>query len=735
MDEYQTLLAELSDRVGIIPEYYDIFGKKHVISEQSRLAILSAMGLQAGTPDDIRRELLKLEQRSWLRVVDPVFVISENAQPFRLPIHIPMPAGKENGLDIRITVEDERGRKETVTYTGAGRQVDDQRIVEDRRYVRILVSLPAMSLGYYAIEAACSHPEPVFSESASALTGSSRLIITPDSCHMPEKLQNGKTWGIAVNLYSLRSERNWGVGDLGDLQNLIGWASRLNAGLIGINPLHDIPNTAPYGISPYSPITRLYRNFIYIDMDRVDELSSLSIPREIHAKIQALRNGGRVDYEGVAAIKRELLERAFHQFYEHHYRNGSDRGTAFREYLRREGEPLDQYALFVALSEHLRKNGGAASWPKWPAEYRSPHLEAVRFFRRNNEEQVLFFAYLQWLIDTQMAEVSRAAREAGLAVGLYGDLAIGAHDGGSDAWMYQDVIAEEVTVGAPPDDFNHNGQDWGFPPMIPDKLRESGYELFIQTIRQNMRHLGAIRIDHAAGIFRLFWIPKSMKPADGVYVRCHSEDLLRIIALESVRNRTLVVGEDLGTITDEMRDGLHRFGILSYRLFYFERNHPDPSFLPPDRYPTMALSAVTTHDLPTLYGFWSGRDLEVKGQLGISDASQLARQKSDRERDRTLMLHALEAQGMMQACPSHDASCVPAMTHDLCCAIYRYLSVSPSKLVLVSLDDVIGTMDQQNLPGTVSEYPNWMQKTPLPLEQIVADRRWRDLAGVLNKDR
>ena len=178
-----------------------------------------------------------------------------------------------------------------------------------------------------------------------------------------------------------------------------------------------------------------------------------------------------------------------------------------------------------------------------------------------------------------------------MPVGLYGDLAIGAVDSGSDVWMYQDVVAEQVTVGAPPDDFNANGQDWGFPPMIPDKLRESGYDLFIRTIRKNMQHMGALRIDHALGLFRLFWIPKGMPACEGAYVRCYAEDLLRIIALESVRNRTLVIGEDLGTITDEAREALHRFGILSYRLFYFERNYPDPAFLPPDRYPEMALSA------------------------------------------------------------------------------------------------------------------------------------------------
>jgi len=323
-----------------------------------------------------------------------------------------------------------------------------------------------------------------------------------------------------------------------------------------------------------------------------------------------------------------------------------------------------------------------------------------------------------------------------MAAGLYGDLAIGAIESGSDGWTYQDVLAEQVTVGCPPDDFNHNGQDWGFPPMIPDKLRESGYELFIRTIRKNMEHMGALRIDHALGLFRLFWIPKGMSPLDGAYVRCNAEDLLRIIALESVRNRTLVIGEDLGTITDEARRMLQRFGILSYRLFYFERNYPDPSFMPPERYPAMALSAITTHDLPTLSGYWSGRDLDLKKQLRIiSDEQAYVRQKNDRQRDRNLVLKALEMHGILPGSPAGGPSGIPPMTPELCCAVYQYLSISPAKLALVSLDDVIGTIDQQNLPGTISEYPNWRQKAPLSLEEIMADPRWLNLAKMFRNTR
>ena len=736
MNEHRQLIAELSEIAGLVPEYFDIFGMRHVLSDESRAAILSSMGMHVGTAGEVSREIEKKKMRQWHDLLDPVTIISVHAQPYRLALHLPMPEGREQTTEIKLTVEDEQGSMENIDFRAGTLQIAEEQTIGGRRFVRIMLPLPPKEMGYYRVSAACRHQDPVLDKVVRSLEGSARLIITPDSCYMPEQLQTGKTWGLAVNLYALRSERNWGVGDLGDLRRLVAWLSGLNAGLVGINPLHAIRNTSPFGISPYSPVSRLYRNHIYIDMEAVAETSGIRQSAPIPETIEVLRKGGRIDYEGVAEVKQDVLEQGFELFYRDQYLKQSPRGRAFREYLAAEGAPLEKHALFLALSEYLLNEHKAAAWPEWPEEYRSPESAAVETFRRNNHKRILFFAYLQWLIETQMAEVSAAASAADMPVGLYGDLAIGAVDSGSDGWMYQDVLAEQATVGAPPDDFNANGQDWGFPPMIPDKLRESGYDLFIRTIRKNMQHMGALRIDHAPGLFRLFWIPKGMGAADGAYVRCNQEDLLRIIALESVRNRTLVIGEDLGTITDEMRRTLQHFGILSYRLFYFERNYPDPAFLPPERYPAMALSAITTHDLPTVYGYWSGRDLDVKKQIGIiSDEAQYARQKSDRERDRKLILQALQARDILPGPLSVDPSRIPAMTPELCRAIYRYLSVSPSKLVLVSLDDIVAAMDQQNLPGTVSEYPNWMQKIPLLLEEMMADPRWQDLADMFRTTR
>lgn len=732
MEEYTNLIADLSDLAGIIPEYYDIFGKKHVTSPESRVAILRAMGLNVASADDITREITKKKNRKWTGLVDPVTVISQFAQPHKLAIHLPVSPGAERGLKINVTIEDEEGKKETLEFHPGNLPIDGQQEIENTRFFRFLLPLPERNIGYYAISVVCSHPERVFEHNGCSLHISTRLIVTPDSCYMPEQLKHGKSWGLALNLYALRSRTNWGIGDLGDLRKVVTWFSGLNGGAVGINPLHAIPNTIPFGISPYSPISRLYRNFIYIDMDAVPEVSELPDGEHYGPRIESFRKSEQIDYEGVAALKREVLELAFEIFLREHYWKDSERAKNFREYLQTEGQPLENFAVYLAIAEHMKKECNACSWKEWPKEYRSPRAEGVEDFRNTHHQQVLFFQYVQWLIDMQLAEAGSAGE---LPIGLYGDLAIGAVDTGSDGWGYQDVLAESVTVGAPPDDFNTNGQDWGFPPMNPHNLWESGYDLFIYTIRKNMRHMGALRIDHALGLFRLFWVPKGMHPQDGAYVRCNAEDLIRIIALESVRNKTLVIGEDLGTITDEARNALQRFGILSYRLFYFERNYPDPSFLLPERYPHMALTAVTTHDLPTLSGYWVGRDLEMKKQLGIiRDDQQHAQLLRDRDRDRKLMLRVLSEQGMFHT-HMDDPSFIQEMSPELCLAIYRYLSVSPAKLVLVSLDDVIATLDQQNMPGTVSEHPNWRQKTPPLLEEIITDQRFNEIAGMFRVTR
>ncbi len=738
MSSYEELINELSELCGIVPEYWDIFGNKHVTPIETKKAILRAMKLDIDSDESIKNEIYAQKAHPWNRFLEHVKVISVNKQPFKISIHVPVEEREEDKVYISWSVRNEDGQKiDEFVLSGNELIISDRRWMYGRRYIKIDLSDKChRDIGYYSIGIKFKIPNMEISDT-------SRIIITPDYCYIPPELENGKTWGLSVNLYSIRSCQNWGVGDFGDLKKIVKWVSELKGGFVGINPLHAIPNKKPFGISPYSPITRLYKNFVYLDMENIPEVKELKGQlaignRQWEETFRQLREEDLIDYEKVAAIKEKFLRCAFEVFYEkwiavqepilndktRFFADAQNDGNEdvrrieeFKRYISEEGNNLESFAAYLSIT--------------------------------SDEKEILFYKYIQWLIDEQLKEISKLAKNLGMPIGLYHDLAIGSISDGSDARMARDVIAEGIDLGAPPDDFNPTGQNWGFPPLIPEKLKESGYELFIQTIRKNMKHFGALRIDHALGMFRQFWIPQGMPASQGAYVRYPAEDILRIIALESVRNRTMVIAEDLGTIGENVRENLFGFRMLSYRLLYFERNYPDPSFLSPDRYPDMALCAVTTHDLPTLYGWWIGRDIDLKKRLGIfPDESAWQRNVSERERDKSLLLEAIRSQGLLPVrCTQtdiHDAhspihpfthsSYLDEMTPELCLAIYEYLARTPCKLVAVSLDDAIGTLDQQNMPGITDSYPSWMQKTSISLEQMLSDKWFHSISEMFKKN-
>lgn len=752
------LINELAELYGIIHEYWDIFGKKHITSVETKKAILKAMKLNVDSTDNINYEINLKKRGAWNLFVPMVKVISINEQPIKIPIYIHVKEGEENNLLIKWSLEDEHGQKDYFVIPENAIFISDQRYIDGMRYIKIeLKDKGNRDIGYYSATVSCRTTD-------SELIGSSRLIIAPDACYIPPELDipsspslhqgerasgdmpelvNGKTWGLSLNLYSMRSSQNWGVGDFNDLRRIIKWISDLKGGFVGINPLHAIPNKKPFGISPYSPISRLYKNFIYLDIENIPEVKELMAHgSEVEAMLNELRDCELIDYEKVAPLKISVLRSAFEIFYREHYLKDSARCKNFVKYVSQEGDNLESFATYVALSEQFGVQSSELefeklfSWQKWPEQYRILSSDSVQEFRKTHEKDMLFYFYVQWLIDEQLKEISELAKNLGMPVGIYHDLAIGSIGGGSDAWMSQGIIADSIDLGAPPDDFNPAGQNWGLPPLIPEKLKESGYAFFIQTIRKNMKHFGALRIDHALGMFRQFWIPKDMPASKGAYVTFPSEDLLRIIALESVKNKTMVIAEDLGTIGENVRESLLRFRMLSYKLLYFERNYPDPSFTPPDKYPDMALCAVTTHDLPTLYGWWTERDIEIKKRLGIYlNESAYQSEIGNREKDKALLLDALLAHGSWLIAHSKNKDHqLSAMTPELCLAIYEYLARTPCKLLAVSLDDVIGALDQQNMPGITDLYPSWTQKTPISLEQIFSNKCFSSMSKMFQKN-
>jgi len=738
---YDEMIDELSEICGIVREYYDIFGHKKVASSETQKAILRAMGIKLDSPEEIRREIEERRERHWKSFVEPVRVVSENEQPLAIPVHVPVEKGEERRLRLTWSFKDEEGGKVESMLSGDAISVAEDRYIDGIRYAKIdLREERRFHIGYYELDVQCAHPAPVFPGGENRLQKRVKVIITPDTCYLPPLLQGGRTWGLSINLYSVGSRCNWGIGDFGDLAEIVKWVSDLKGGFVGINPLHLIPNTRTFGTSPYSPITKLYKNFIYLSIEKIPEVSeSEEIQATLRsdsfqAKLRSLKRDKLIDYGKTASLKEEILRRAFAVFYERHHTTDTPRGKDFKKYVSEGGSALEYFGLFMAIQGQMKRVHHAGGWQEWPEAYRHPSDPLVLEFKKTHAKEILFYQYVQWLIEKQHQEIAELVGDLGMAVGLYHDLAIGSVDGGSDVWCYQDMIAGDVDTGAPPDDYSIHGQNWGFPPLIPDRLKERGYEFFVQTIRRNMKYGGALRIDHALGLFRLFWIPEGMAPKDGAYVRYPSEDLLRIIALESVRNNAVVIAEDLGTIGENVREELKKFRMFSYRLFYFERDYPDPSFLPPERYPNMALCAVTTHDLPTLYGYWIDQDLRTKKKLGMYPDQDIWRlQVNERERDKQLILSALKSHRLLPDGYPTDPKEIPQMTPELCLAIYRYLAKTPCKLILVSLDDILGTLDQQNMPATVDSYPNWIQKAPVPLEEILSDSRFSDLSEVFEK--
>ena len=733
---YSDQLRILADLYGIVPEYYDIFGNKHLTTENTAKAILRTMQVEIGSEEALRQEIDRKNSKPWDDLLLPVMVISENHQPCSIPVFIPIGSRALPDIMLFWTVTDESGKQEYFSCSGEGLAVDEERWLHDLRYVKVLITDDQKrDIGYYTVHVSCTHCSGDDIDK-SIHQKIMRLIITPDSCYLPDSLKTEQARGISVNLYAVRSEKNWGIGDLGDLKDIVVTLGKIGGDFVGINPLHAIPNTMPYGISPYSPLSRLFRNAVYLDINSIPDVASSPKARKFISssqftqELESLRSADFIDYERIAGLKLSTLGLAFDSFLKKEFKKDTDRGRSFKNFLKEEDPWIGLFAVYSVLRDQMISTQGIYAWQDWPGEYHDPSGVSVQKFAQEHKEEVLFHQYVQWLIDEQLEEVRNASVKNGLTVGLYNDLAVGSVAGGSDTWSFSGAIAANVDVGAPPDDFSINGQNWGFPPMSPENIKESGYELFVRTIRQNMKHAGALRIDHALGLFRLFWIPSGLSPKEGAYVTYPAEDLLRIIALESVRNKVVVVAEDLGTLEESFREMLQRFNMLSYRLFYFERNYPDPSFRQLDAYPTGALCAVTTHDLPTLYGFWQGKDIEIKKSLGMyQNDDQWKHDLAIRGRDRELIIAILRQHSLIGNTESPD----DPMTPELCEAVYCYLAKTQCRMLLVSLDDVIGTIDQQNLPGTVTEYPNWKQKNPLTLKEIISDGRLAGLFSALSR--
>jgi 4-alpha-glucanotransferase len=735
------LLRMLADRAGIVADYYDIAGTCHVTTDETRRALLAAMNLRAANRDELIDELTAWDNRPWLQGCEPIHIIRFGRDGGTWSLHLPCESSEDATLQIHWSLYAENGEKRYERAEGPGLSVEQVHTIQDRRFVRVALAFPRdLPLGYYNVKA---HVKGAGTNVEAAF----RLVVAPERCYVPEKLQQGaRWWGVAAQLYSLRSERNWGIGDFRDLATVVEWAGKqLGAAVIGLNPLHALKNTKPYHISPYSPTSRLFVSDLYIDVEQVEEYrtapevqSRLADP-SFRAQIEAVRQCELVDYDAVMSVKRTVLDLCYRAFLREHFEGEepeltpkTKRGRSFHKFTERVGDSLAQYALFQALEEVRQSEQGiSVTWADWPEPYRTPRSDVVAKFRRQHMPRIRFFQYLQWLAEEQLLALVKKTHEAGMPIGFYLDLALGSDRYGADGWRYQEVLALKADCGAPPDSFAPEGQNWGFPPFDPLRLRASGYQGFIELLRNNLRYGGAIRIDHVMALFRLFWVPRGLPASMGTYVHYRDEELLAILALESVRAKALVVGEDLGTVPDWVRDRLGAAGVLSYRVLYFERTSSG-SLIPPAQYPAQSLAVVTTHDLPTLSGYWEAVDLETRSKIGLVSSDQaLTAMHAERQREKAGILDALRSEGFLPFGVSEDPAQTAKMTNELAEIVHQYLARTPAWIVLVNLEDVIGTRVQANLPGTLDQHPNWCRKLSLTVEELVQDPRFKHLAGQL----
>jgi (1->4)-alpha-D-glucan 1-alpha-D-glucosylmutase len=709
-------LDRLCHLYGIPDEYVDIRGERHRVTDRTRRAFLAAMGVEARDPAATSLSLTAAEDRPWREALPPVIVVAERAEHVRFPL-VMREDGGSPALRWAIIAEGGEHREGQCRLSDLPAQ--ERRQVDGVTYLRYEMVLPNPAVsGYHRLEI----PELPAAEGPPAVAS---LIVTPRCCYLPDALQaDARSWGVITQLHAVRSRRNWGIGDFTDLTRLIERAAEAGAGTLGLTPLHSLFPDEPQRCDPYAPSSRLFLNLLHLDVAAIPEYGECEEARRLvegemfQARLRALRAAELVDYPAVAQTKGDVLERLYRHFRSEHLRKGTERGRAFRSFQAWQGESLRRFCLFHALREHLVGEGGRPiPSTDWPSEFRDPESPSVARFAADHEERIDFFGYFQWQGSQQLQGVGKRSWELGLTVGLYQDLAAGVTPDGADAWADGAVYARNVQVGAPPDDFSPTGQSWGLLPLNPVRLREAAYAPFIACLRQNMRNAGALRIDHVIGLQRLYWIPEGMDASEGGYVAYPLEEMLGILALESQRNRCLVVGEDLGTVPPGLREALEGRGILCSRVLYFEREESG-GFAPPASYEPLAVASIGTHDLPPLEAFWEGTDLETRRTLGLyANEAQYQEAVIRRATDRSHLLLALQREGLLPGDTGADPVALAELPPALVRAVHLYLARSPSQLMLVQLEDAFGQSEQVNLPGSRDAYPNWQRRLPLDLEE------------------
>jgi 4-alpha-glucanotransferase len=689
----------------VATQYEDANGRPVVVPDHTLVAVLAALGVPAATDEERRAALRAHDRAYWSRPLPPVIVM-------RAGTPMPFWAHVTHGNAARLWIRLEDG-----TVWAGLRQLEnftppydlDGRLVGEATF-----ELPGnLPLGYHRL----------YLDDASSDEGAA-VIVTPAALTVPERLGSRRTWGLATQLYCVRSKRSWGIGDLTDLTDLAVWAgTRHKAGYVLVNPLHAAAPTAPMEPSPYLPTSRRFVNPLYLRVEAVPEFAYVRGRRRIQKLRGEVQAGAKrvdtIDRDAAWATKRTALERLYR------VPRSAGREIAYAAFRGREGRALDDFATWCALAEVH-----GSDWHHWPQELQHPHGPGIGAFAMEHADEIDFHRWLQWQLDDQLTVAQANALGAGLALGIMHDLAVGADPNGADAWALQDVLALGVSAGAPPDAFNQQGQDWSQPPWRPDALAEQEYRPFRSIVNAVLRHAGGVRVDHIIGLFRTWWIPKGAKPIEGTYVYYDHQAMVGILALEAHRADALVVGEDLGTVEPWVRDYLRERGLFGTSILWFEQGH-DGAPLPAKLWREYSLSTVTTHDLPPTAGYLAGDHVRLRDRLGLLTRSFDEELAGDRAEIQA-WLTELRRVGLLPADPEKAVD-----VDDTVLALYQYLGRTPSKLLALSLSDAVGDRRTQNQPGTTDEYPNWRvplcgpKGRQLLLEDVFRDRRAATLADAM----
>ncbi|EKO3591217.1 4-alpha-glucanotransferase [Vibrio metschnikovii] len=700
-------LKQVAEMARIADSYVSAWGDEATVSDDTIRRLLASLGYDTTNDQTL---LASAQKKHKKEVLDPVLVISEG-DAIEVPLYLGVSA-RESEFNWRI--ETEQG--EVLEGYLQSQIVRDERAEGGP----LVFALPSgLAWGYHTLLVTRKRRKAPYTMT---------LIIAPRACYkQPALLQGKKLWGPSIQLYTLRTQHNWGMGDFGDLKQLVADIASRGGDFVGLNPIHSLFPANPEGASPYSPSSRRWLNILYIDVSSVPEFAlSAEAQQQVGSqdfqqRLQKVRETHWVNYTEVAELKMSVLPLLFNEFKRRHLDNNTDRARAFLAFVEQGGESLVHQAAFDALHTDLHAQDNQVwGWPVFPEKYRHFDNAAVQKYIEEHRERVHLYMYLQWVADTQINEVQALADEKGMAVGLYRDLAVGVADSGAETWADNGSLVLDASIGAPPDVLGPLGQNWGLPPLNPQTLHATAYDAYIKLLRANMKHCGALRIDHVLGLLRLWWIPKGENATQGAYIYYPVKDMLAILALESHRHQCSVIGEDLGTVPDEIVALLRDAGVHSYKVFFFETSKEDGGFISPTHYAEQSMAALCTHDMPTLRGFWHCDDLKMGREIGLyPDEAQLQELFTDRLKCKQGILNSVDWHGYLPAGIGRDAQLVP-MDSYLSEALQLHVAAGSSALLSVQLEDWLEMDKPVNIPGTVNEYPNWRRKLSMNLDEIFA---------------